>query len=458
MHPRLVAMWDELRSSYWFVPALMTLGASLLALSLITLDATLSDKTIAGLPWIYGGGPEGARTLLATVAGSVITVAGTTFSITIAALTLASSQFGPRLLRTFVRDTGNQVVLGTFIATFMYCLIVLRTIRGLEDTRVVPHISVTIGVLLAVASIGVLIYFIHHVAASIQADHVISAVSADLDDSINRLFPHSLGHDTAEEAHPVLDQAGVSPETSDTPIRAGTSGYLQMVDAEQVMHLAVKHHLLLRIVPRPGDFVFAGSPLAWSPGPVDDELARAIGEAFVIGDTRTQHQDVRLAINQLVEVAVRALSPSVNDPFTAISCIDRLGAALCKLAGRAMPGSHRSDQRGELRVIAPAPSFAELASLAFEPIRHHGRTDPQVLRHLLATLGVVSTCISTTAQLTALRQIAEQVRQAGKGLADSADRARVDAEAQAWIVQLSQRLAQDAGDAQYDSRHHRAVG
>jgi uncharacterized membrane protein len=426
VHLRLVAIWGEVRGSYWFVPALMTLGASLLALALTALDAALGDEAIAGLAWVYGGGPEGARALLSTVAGSVITVAGTTFSITIAALTLASSQYGPRLLRTFVRDTGNQVVLGTFIATFMYCLIVLRTVRGLEDARVVPHLSVTVGVLLAAASIGVLIYFIHHVAVSIQADHVIAAVSHDLDAAVDRLFPDALGRDRRDLERPGATGADV-PAGGERVIEAEASGYLQIVDAERIVRVAAERDLVLHLGLQPGDFVVAGGALAraWPGERVDDETAESLAEAFVVGGTRTEQQDARFAINQLVEIAVRALSPGVNDPFTAMTCVDRLGAALCRLASRAMPSARRYDEDGALRVVAPAPSYAQLLDLAFDPIRHHGRSDPWVLRHLLARLGAVAECARSPEQAAAIAGMVERVLQTGAELPDAADRSDV---------------------------------
>jgi uncharacterized membrane protein len=230
---RLATQVDRLRMTFWFVPALMSVGAAVLAFAMLAIDSRLSDESLSGLRWIYGGGPEGARSLLSTVASSAITVAGTTFSITIAALSLASSQFGPRLLRTFVRDTGNQVVLGTFVATFLYCLLVLRTVRGLEDARVVPHLSVTVGVLLAIANLGVLIYFIHHAAMSIRADQVITAVSHELDGAIEQLFPVQLGeeagarHEDANErpAPPVAPppMPARSPSTTTATSRSSMS-------------------------------------------------------------------------------------------------------------------------------------------------------------------------------------------------------------------------------------------
>lgn len=213
MKAYLSNIWENLRTNFWFVPTIMVLLSIVLATGLLTLDRLTQDTVTSELEWVYTGSPEGARALLAAVASSVITVAGTTFSITIAVLTLASSQFGPRLLRNFVRDRSNQIVLGTFIATFIYCLLVLRTIRGLEETQLVPSLSVTGGVVLAVVSIGVLIYFIHHIAESIQADYLIALISRDIDDAIDRLFPQEIGWNTKETGAPSANSA-LPPPTS----------------------------------------------------------------------------------------------------------------------------------------------------------------------------------------------------------------------------------------------------
>jgi uncharacterized membrane protein len=186
---KLVNILDDVRSSFWFVPALMVAAAIFLAWITVSLDEVFDSSKTEGLGWIYTGGAEGARLLLSTIAGSMITVASVTFSITIVALTLTSSQFGPRLLRNFMWDGGNQLTLGTFIATFVYCLLVLRTIRGNGETSFVPHVSVTVALVLALAGLGVLIYFIHHVALGIQANSVVASVSAELDEAIIRLFP-----------------------------------------------------------------------------------------------------------------------------------------------------------------------------------------------------------------------------------------------------------------------------
>ncbi|HYG76399.1 MAG TPA: DUF2254 domain-containing protein, partial [Planctomycetota bacterium] len=191
MRARLLHFGYILISSYWFVPTLMALLAFCLALGCLHLDAQWRDEEVLESGWTWSGGATSAQQLLGTIAGSMITVAGVVFSVTIVALTLASSQFGPRLLTTFMRDLGNQIVLGTFIATFLYCLMVLRSIR--VDPPYVAHISVTVALVLAVLSIAVLIYFIHHVPTSIQAERIIASVGRDLDETIEQLYPGGAG-------------------------------------------------------------------------------------------------------------------------------------------------------------------------------------------------------------------------------------------------------------------------
>ncbi|MDQ6644336.1 MAG: DUF2254 domain-containing protein, partial [Chloroflexota bacterium] len=191
MKSRITSFWGNLSTSFWFVPMLLSVAAIALSFATLAIDRTFNSATANAMASAFGydRGTAGARSLLSTAATSVITVAGVTFSITIVALAQASSQFGPRLIRNFMRDKGNQLVLGTFTATFLYCLLVLRAINGTGNTAFVPHLSVTIGLLLAVSSIGVLIYFIHHVASSLQADYVIASASHTLDTTIARLFP-----------------------------------------------------------------------------------------------------------------------------------------------------------------------------------------------------------------------------------------------------------------------------
>ncbi|HSK30084.1 MAG TPA: DUF2254 domain-containing protein, partial [Candidatus Limnocylindria bacterium] len=388
----------------------MTVLALCLALLSIALDSVLESK----MRWAYGGGPEGARAVLAAIAGSMITVAGVAFSIMIVALTLASQQFGPRLLRNFMRDTGNQVVLGTFIATFTYCLIVLRTIRG-GESEFVPHVSVTLAIVFALVGLGVLIYFIHHAAVSIQAPEVIALVANDLEQGIERLFPERLGHPPQEDQK-ILSQEIVNDfETRGDTIEATESGYLQSIDNAKLMAVAQEKALVLLVKCRPGDFVVSGGELArCQPRGVDDDTAKAIQQAFIFGTQRTHLQDVEFSIDQLVEVAVRALSPGVNDPFTAINCIDRMAAALCLLAQRSFPSPFRHDDRGKLRVIARPVTFAGMVNAAFDSTRQYGRSSVAVTIRLLEAIATVARCVKWQAGRDALLVQALMIERASR--------------------------------------------
>ncbi len=371
-------------------------------------------------------GPEGSRALLATVAGSMMTIASVTFSITIVALQLASSQFGPRLLRNFMRDRGNQIAIGTFIATFTYCLLILRTVNGMENEQFVPHISVTLALLLALMSVGVWIYFIHHSAESIQAENVIAAVSRDLHEAIDRLYPQCVGQEPPESSQD-SDEMRL-PDGFDESARCITterSDYLQAIDVELLLRLANERDLVISVGQRPGKFHFSGDNLAraWPADRVDDELADKIRGGFYFGPRRTLVQDVEFAIDQLVEVAVRALSPGVNDPFTAINCVDRLGAALCSLSKRTIPSSYRYDEEGQLRVVIDASTIPGIVDACFDQVRQAARGNTSVTLRLLETIAAVARHTRDETFLDALRRQADAIhRGSQEGIKDPSDR------------------------------------
>jgi uncharacterized membrane protein len=366
--------WDRLRSSYWFIPTVMAVIAIALSFASIAADTKFRDDMLREQGWFYTGGSEGARAVLSVIAGSIITVAGTTFSITVAALSLASAQFGPRLLHNFMRDTGNQVVLGTFTSTFLYCLLVLRTVRGLEDNTYVPHLSVTLGVVLAVASLGVLIYFIHHVAESIQVAHIIQVVGYELKSSVERLFPERIGApDDTTSAD--LMEGGVN-------VRARSEGYIQAIDSDRLMRTAVRCNVRLHLTARPGDYVISGETIAITSQTIDDRSASNVQSAFTFGRNRTSYQDAAFAFLQLTEIAVRALSPGVNDPFTAIMCIDQITAAMCYLADRSLPHPVRHDPDGIVRVIARRYEYDDLVEAGYGHIRESAALQSHVSEHL----------------------------------------------------------------------------
>ncbi|BAZ20654.1 hypothetical protein NIES4073_15310 [Kalymmatonema gypsitolerans NIES-4073] len=409
---KISKLWDQLHSSYWFIPAVMAVLATALAFTMLTLDRT--GKVEIDYWWVYTGGSDGARSLLEAVAGSMVSVAATAFSITIVALQLAAANFGPRLLRNFMQDTGNQVVLGTFLGTFIYCLFVLRTIHGEGDgySQFVPQLAVTVGILLAIISIGILIYFIHHASTIIQASHVIQNVSTDLHSAIERLFPQKIGRGEPEERQGFAE-IPMSFEEESLSIRANSTGYLQAIDDKELMNIACQYNLLIRLQIRPGQFIVQGSGLVFIfPGhKLNQKLTKKINNAFILGKERTELQDVEFPFNQLVEIALRAISPAVNDPFTAIRCIDQLSAGLCHIVQRDFPSPYRYDKNNKLRIIAEGLKFAGLMDAAFNQIRQYGRSDVAVTIRLLEAIAAIATYTNNSKYQAVLRHHAEMILQ-----------------------------------------------
>lgn len=423
---------EKLRSSFWFLPTLMAGIAVALAVSMVALDEAVTAEWLHWWGWAYTGGAQGASAVLQTIAGSMITIAGVVFSLTLVSLSLASSQYGSRLLRSFMRDTMTQVVLGTFLATFLYCLLVLRTIRWAEEGAFVPHLSVTLGVLFAIASLWVLIYFIHHVAVSIQADEIVARVSADLVERIDGLFPEETSRGEAATSD-TPESAGVPPDFSDRalPIGSCLDGYLQIVDTGALLRTAREADVILRLERRPGQYVVKDYPLvrAWPAERVNAKLKADVNRAFVLGNQRTSVQDVELAVQELVEIAVRALSPGINDPFTAIVCVDRLGSALCRLARRDIPSPYRLDEERRLRLIACPSTFSGIVDSAFNQIRQYASGSVAVTLRLLEVIAVVATTVPLSDdRRLVLRRHADMIaRREGTGALDRQDQLDVEA-------------------------------
>lgn len=417
-----LALWSRLTSTYWFLPAVLTLTSIALALTLTAIDRSRPDPG-GFLTWTYGGGPDGARSLLSAVAGSIITVVSVTFSVTVVALTVSSQHFGPRLLNNFMRDTAAQVVLGTFIGTFVYCLVVLRAVEGeTEGEMFVPQIAVTGAVGLTLVSVAALIYYIHHVSMSMQVSEITSAVTRDFERAIERLYPEPIGEDEdGAETVPTAPEGSVG-------VSAAASGYMQHLETDQVIELARKHDLVIWLQVRPGDFVLEETPLAVvHPRPRDaGHFARELNDACVVGADRTPDQDAAFAVQQLVEVALRALSTGLNEPFTVITCIDRLTQGLAKLAKRRIPSRGRKDRDGTLRVVAEPYTFVELLGGAFEPIRLHAERNPAISERLLQALVTLARLARRSEDRAAIRREADVLwRTAKERLEPDADTTEV---------------------------------
>ncbi len=422
---RVTAFWARLNASFWFVPAVMAVVAVALSFILIEVDV-LSDAAQTDDPSaLYTFGPEGARTMLSVIASSMITVASLIFSITMLSLQLASSQFGPRTLGNFMRDRSNQIVLGTFIATFLYCLFVLRSVRGTEGSSFVPHLAVAFGVLMAAASVAVLLYFIHHIATSIRVETLLEKLAVEGCAAVDRLFPERLGDGLVEEEG--LATAERLPEGFDEGSRkipADSDGYVQSIGGDVLMRIAAENDLVLRIDARPGVFVTEGACVitAYPKARVSDEIDEDLRGAVVIGRDRTPHQDLDFAIRRIVELAQRSLSPGINDPTTALYCIDRLGQVLGRVADRDIPSPMRLDHSGQLRVVTEVFDLGYVTCRAFAAIARYGMTDADVVTRLAETLAKLETSFPLAARLTVAELRKQVLCESGGTTAHAFDR------------------------------------
>ena len=399
MKARLRKLLSDLGETFWLLPATIVVAGILLALGLVHLDRSGKvPQSLIDSPWLYNGGGTGARTLLGAVASSTIGVAGTVFSITIAALSLAAGQMGPRLLRNFTRDRGNQTTLGVFLGTFSYALMVLRSVRTQSEGAFVPHLSLTVGILLAFICVGTLVYFVGHIAGRINVDTVIKLVGEEVSQAIGRLTAKTQGE---EPPSPEAWREAVA-------VRDPRQGYLQQIDTDGLADWAHGNGVAIRLLVRPGDYVFPGAPIALVRLHAEGAAA-AIQSATALGPSRVSSQDLEFAVRQLVEVAVRALSPGINDPNTAIGVIDNLGAALCNLASRHLP-TGVTRREGRMALFVPAIDYDGLTDAMFHMIRQNASSSATVLIRLTEVLTAVASVERTSARLLALQRHADLVR------------------------------------------------
>jgi uncharacterized membrane protein len=374
---------ESLRTNLWLVPVIEVLAAVVLYVITHVIDVAAYHHHLTLPSWLNFGTADSSRQILTTLAGAVITVVGVVFSIMIVTLTLASTQFGPRMLRNFIRDRGTQVTLGTFVATFVYAILVLISIGGATGTFV-PHLSITVAVALVAVSMAVLIYFIHHIAVSIQLPRVIASIAADLSNAIDA---ESTTVGPAHESGPSVDELVRRLSDRGGTVGAPDSGYLQFIQHQTLVPLAAEKGAVIRLLFRPGHFVVSGQPMArvWPPQ-TTESVSDALRRAHITGPTRTLAQDLPFAVDQLVEIAIRALSPAVNDTFTALTCIDWLGDSLYKVTARWAPVRVHRDTHGFVRVITAHVSYDRLVERAYEKIRQAGRGMPAVLIRQLDSL------------------------------------------------------------------------
>ena len=375
---------EVLRTNLWLVPAVEVIAAVALFATTYALDraAFAGDFVLPG--WLLSGSADAARQILTAIAAAIITVVGVVFSIVIVALTLTSTQFGPRTLRNFIRDRGTQITLGTFVATFVYAVLALGAI-GQGGPAFVLHISITVTLALMVADLAVLIYFLHHITTQIQLPQVIAGIAGDLAAAIELQASHGTADSGSAAARLVAGLHGPGGE-----VAATRSGYLQYIQHRLLVRLAAELGVVIHLRHRPGHFLVQGNPYAtvW-PADATGQVARELSRAHATGPYRTLAQDVSFWVDQLVEIALRALSPAVNDTFTALTCIDWIGDSLCKVTSRWHPTRVYRDGAGVVRLITTETTYERLVQRAFEKIRQAGRGMPAVMIRQLDALAKI---------------------------------------------------------------------
>ncbi len=432
---------EVLFTNLWLVPAIEVVAAAALFAVTYALDLAAYEGKFALPGWTISGSPDAARQILTAIAAAIITVVGVVFSIVIVALTLTSTQFGPRMLRNFIRDRGTQVTLGTFVGTFVYAVLTLGSIGQGGHGSFVPHISITVTLVLMVADLAVLIYFLNHVATQIQLPQVIAGIAGDLAEAIGaQAGDASPGADDGQAAEVISQMAGPGGA-----VNAPRSGYLQFIHHRTLVRIAAEVDAVVYLRYRPGHFLVQGHPYAtvWPPGAAA-KVATKLSSSHVIGPYRTLAQDVSFGIDQLVEIGIRALSAAVNDTFTALTCIDWIGDSLCKVTGRWRPTRIYADADGTVRVISTEISYERLVRRSFEKVRQAGRGMPAVLIRQLDALEKIMERTTTEDQRAVLLGQAEMIeRSSQESVPEAADRADVR---RRYEAVLSTRAALIEGD------------
>jgi len=414
MFARLSMIWDHVKTSLWALPMLVVAAAALLAVVAVT---ALIDPAADPVWWLYSGDAPAASGFLANLLTAMITMATLAISITMVVLTLAAQSLGPRLIHIFMGDTRTKLALGLFIGTVIYLLIVLRSVVG--DTESVPNLAVTVGAALVITSVIVLLFFVHHLARSIVADTIIARVGEILDRWIPDRFPEK-----AAGADDNDSDSLAALQTGGKPICAPATGYIQAIDHKAAVEAACNAVVTVELGCRPGHFVLENDVLGRvAPADsVDEALEQSLAGAIVIGRNRTPVQDIEYPIRQLVEIALRALSPGVNDPYTAVAVVDRLSGSVAVIMTRADAQSVWRDENDVVRLVVPTTSLDGILDAAFNEIRQAGATQPAILIHLVDRLGQLL-AHADERQANAIFRHIDLARATGeRGIADTSDR------------------------------------
>lgn len=417
---RVRQIWDDLRSSLWFRPTGWILAFGLLAFVVLTLDQQMEAGVLREhLPWYFRGGPAGARTILTIIGGGVLTVTTLTFSIIMVAVVQMANAYSPRLLRQYLAESTHQHVLGILIGTFLFSLLVLREVQD----SFVPSLSITVAVALSLVAVAAFVFFINYVSHSIGVGQIVSLIMDESEKVMDDLFPESVGEPWPKATAPKL------PDGPSATVTAESSGYVTLIEANGLLRAASEAGAVVQLEQTLGDYVFHDMPLArvWPAEAVDEALVRAVRGGFQLGRERTLTQDLLSGIRQLSDVALRALSPGINDPSTAEHCIDALANLLSKLAQRQPVTPYRCDAEGNMRVIACGATFEQVLDAAFGKIRRYAANDLTCTLRLIEASGELGHATEESSERKALwEQVAMVARAADRHMPEPADRALVN--------------------------------
>ena len=504
---RLKNLWQQLIGSYWFIPSACVLAGILLAPILVTIDEHFDRETVRELSFAFTGDDEAARAIMTTIAGAVLGVAGTTFSITIAVLSMASSQFGPRLLRNFLTDTPNQFVLGAFIGTFSYSLLVLKAIHKYDVAFGVPQLAVTFGIIMAIICALLLVYFVQHMVHAIQASHVIEGASNEAIKNIHYWYKDRC--DINHQRNVVHQDIEQFHTWSATPIYAPSSGYLQQIYLKSLVTLSQDYAGVVQINANLGDFVTdrniigyfyqrpANHPdsrqqtntpkLAIVPRPPDSLFWQRFAGCIRIEQRLSHSNDIAYSLGQMTEIAVRALSPGINDPKTAVNCVQSLTSCLSimmrrqppspyhfyiKNPDKSMPDKTTSDNSiiekvshkprdAILAVVTHTPKISDFIDTSLGEIRRYATADLMVLKALCQAMVDLNYAKVNNAQQQTLLHELTLIERAGQdnlsyqALVD--DLSAMCAQAKQFILSDNDQHQYFAYVAKFDAHIHQAL-
>ncbi|MFP4471692.1 MAG: DUF2254 domain-containing protein [Bacteroidales bacterium] len=412
---KIFFLWNRLTATFWFIPVVIMLASIILSLGLLYLDTRITFKLEGPGRFFLVNSSDSARNILSTISAAMIGVAGTVFSVTLVALSLASSQFGPRLVKNFMHVRLNQVVLGAYISTYLYCLLVLNAVEDGERYTLIPSVSILVAILATVANIVLLIFFIHQIATSIQADRIISDISVLISHQVKTLFPEKMGEEPEHAiSHNIEGIKSSYPHK--IALQCNKGGYLQYIDGRSLVDSLADYDALLELRYRPGGYLIEGLEIGtlYANEQIEQKKINTILDSFVTGKSKSHQQDLEFSVNQMVEIAARALSPGINDPYTAIACIDNLTTTMCYLAEAKFPSKYRFDDENNLRVIADTLDFDGVLDAAFNQIRQFSEGMTAVIIRLMEALTTIKEFTKTESQKQAVLKHAKMVMALGR--------------------------------------------